>query len=147
MCVPAQTARWPKTGSVDARLFDRGQAKRKEEVVDALGTTTTRLRAPRRIASRDQEVRRSLAQATTASLDALKAYSLALITWNKQDDRASLPFFQKAIEIDPKFARGYASLAVNCHNLGGNARASDYATKAYELKDRGTEQQRLSMES
>jgi eukaryotic-like serine/threonine-protein kinase len=124
------------------------QAKRREDVIDALGQATSRLRA--RLGESLPSIEKynaPLEQATTPSLDALNAYGVALSTWDKKGDRASLPFFQKAIELDPKFAMAYGALAAIYHNLGEAELARENTTKAYELRDRVTEAEKLSIES
>jgi len=124
------------------------QAKRREDVIDALGQATAHLRA--RLGESLPSIQKynaPLEQATTPSLDALNAYGVALSTWDKKGDRASLPFFQKAIELDPKFAMAYGALAAIYHNLGETELARENTTKAYELRDRVTEAEKLSIES
>jgi tetratricopeptide (TPR) repeat protein len=88
-----------------------------------------------------------LEQATTSSLDALNAYCLALTTWDKQGDHASLPLFQKAIDLDPNFAAAYGSIATIYHNLGEDDLASKNTARAYELRNRVTEQEKASIET
>jgi eukaryotic-like serine/threonine-protein kinase len=95
------------------------EAKRKEQVVVALGEATTRLRA--RLGESVpslQKYNSPLEQATTPSLEALNAYGTALSTWDKKGDRASLPFLQRALDLDPNFAMAYGAMATIYHNLG-----------------------------
>jgi len=124
------------------------EAKHKEDVIDALGRATTRLRE--RLGESVPSIQKynaPLEQATTPSLDALQAYGLALSTWDKKGDQASLPFFKKAIEVDPNFAMAYGALAVIYHNLGETALARENTTKAYQLRDRVTESEKVSIEA
>ena len=124
------------------------QAKRKEAVIDALGRATAKLRA--RLGESLPSIQKynaPLEQATTSSLDALNAYGLALSTWDKKGDQTSIPFFKKAIEIDPNFAMAYGGLATIYHNLNETELARVNATKAYDLRDRVTEIERLAIES
>jgi Tfp pilus assembly protein PilF len=81
--------------------------------------------------------------ATTASLEALKAYSQGMSTRRRQGDTASLPFFRKAIELDPDFALAHARLSTVYGNIGEPVRAREHITKAYALKDRVSEPERL----
>jgi len=124
------------------------QAKRKEAVIDALGRATAQLRA--RLGESLPSIQKynaPLEQATTSSLDALNAYGLALSTWDRKGDTTSLPFFKKAIEIDPNFAMAYGGLATVYHNLNEAELARVNATRAYDLRDRVTEIEKLSIES
>lgn len=72
---------------------------------------------------------------------------MALSTWDRRGDQASLPLFKKAIELDPNFAMAYSALATIYHNLGESALARENTAKAYELRDRVTEAEKLSIES
>jgi len=124
------------------------QAKRKEDVIDALGQATSRLRARLGESLPSlQKYNAPLEQATTPSLDALNAYGTALSTWDKKGDRACLPFLQRALDLDPNFAMAHGAMATIYFNLGENELARKSATKAYELKDRVTEAERLAIES
>lgn len=124
------------------------QAGAKEEVVHALGSATAQLRA--RLGESLPSIQKynaPLEQATTPSLDALQAYCRGLATWDRQGDRESLPDFQKAISIDPQFAMAYGALATVYHNLGETELAGNASSKAYQLRDRVTESEKLSIES
>jgi tetratricopeptide (TPR) repeat protein len=124
------------------------QAKRKEDVVDALGRASFQLRA--RLGESLPSIQKynaPLEQATTSSLDALNAYGMGLSTWDEKGDEASLPFFKKAIELDPNFAMAYGALATIYHNSGESALARENTTKAYALRDRVTEAEKLAIES
>lgn len=124
------------------------QAKRKEEVVDALGQATSQLRARLGESLPSlQKYNAPLEQATTPSLDALSAYGTALSTWDTKGDRACLPFLQRALDLDPNFAMAYGAMATIYFNLGENELARENATKAYQLKERVTEAERLAIES
>jgi eukaryotic-like serine/threonine-protein kinase len=87
-----------------------------------------------------------LDQATTSSLDALQAYTEGRhMQWSK-GEAASIPFHKRAIELDPNFARAYASLGMAYSNLGSNAAVENF-TKAYELRDRVSERERFYIEA
>src|SRR4029450_9527376 len=81
--------------------------------------------------------------ARTASLDALKSYSLGMSTRRRQGDGASLPFFKKAVEQDPEFALAHARLGTVYGNMGQGVLSRTHTAKAYELKDRVSEPERL----
>ncbi len=65
-------------------------------------------------------------QATTSSLEALKAYSLGRKADNEKGPAAALPYHQRAIELDPNFAMGYEAVGSDYYNLGELGRASEY---------------------
>src|SRR5439155_1085776 len=81
--------------------------------------------------------------ATTASLDGLKSYSLALSTRRRQGDSASLPLLRKALEQDPDFALAHARLSTVYGNLGEASRSREEITRAYAARDRVSEPERL----
>ncbi len=124
------------------------ESSRKEDVIDGLGKAAAKLRA--RLGESLPSIEKynaPLEQATTSSLEALNAYSTALLTWDRKGDRDSLPFFQKAVELDPNFAMAYGALATVYHNLGETKMASTYTTKAYELRERVTESEKSAIEA
>jgi tetratricopeptide (TPR) repeat protein len=85
-----------------------------------------------------------LAQATTSSLDALKAYSLGEKTLEK-DTAAALPYHQRAIELDPNFAMGYDKVGNDYFDLTELARASEYYNKAFQLREHASEREKLAI--
>jgi eukaryotic-like serine/threonine-protein kinase len=124
------------------------EANRKEDVIGALGRVSSQLRA--RLGESLPSIQKynaPLEQATTSSLDALNAYSTGLATWDLRGDRDSLPFFQKAIDIDPKFAMAYSALSTIYHNLGETELARKASVEAYQLRDRVTESEKASIEA
>jgi eukaryotic-like serine/threonine-protein kinase len=89
-----------------------------------------------------------LDQVTTNSLDALQAFSRGRVSMmGKGDFTAAIPQLEKAVRLDPNFAIGYAALATCFYDLGESAKAADYAKKAYDLRDRVSERERLAIES
>ena len=134
--------------SGDPIANEQVQAKSKEEVVDALGVAVARLRS--RLGESLPSIQKynaPLEQATTASLDALNAYGLALSTWDKKGNRDSLPIFKHAVDLDPNFAQAYSGLATVYHNLGESQLARENAAKAYELRSRVTQAERANIEA
>jgi DNA-binding winged helix-turn-helix (wHTH) protein/predicted Zn-dependent protease len=119
------------------------QAIRKEEVLHALDQVarTFRSRVGESLTSVGQHDT-PLAQATTPSLDALKAYSRGrqLVDFNPQ---AAIPFLKQAVEIDPQFAMAHSALGLMYGHTGESALASAHASKAYELRDRVSEQEKF----
>jgi eukaryotic-like serine/threonine-protein kinase len=84
---------------------------------------------------------------TTPSLEALKAYSLGMKTWFAKGDAPSLPFFQRAVELDPKFAMAYARLGMVYDNLDERALAIENTKKAYELREKVGEWEQLYLKA
>jgi hypothetical protein len=82
-------------------------------------------------------------EVTTASLEALKNYSMGITIGNEKGDAPSIPFLQRAIELDPNFPMAYAGLSIRYGNLGQPSLALEYATKAYGFRDRVTEREKL----
>ena len=124
------------------------QAPSKEKVLDALGETSTKLRSRlgESLAS-IQKFDKPLAEATTASLEALKASSEASALNNNGDFLAAIKFSKQSVELDPNFAMGYRGLAVEHFNLGQTEAALQYIGKAFELKDRASEREKLAITS
>jgi serine/threonine protein kinase/tetratricopeptide (TPR) repeat protein len=132
----------------DTLAQEQVTAASKERVLDALGAAASKLRGE--LGESLATVRKfdvPLEQATTSSLDALNAYCMGLATWDKQGDRASLPYFQKALDLDPNFADAYGAIATIYHNLGEDDLASKNTTKAYELRDRVAEHEKATIEA
>ena len=87
-----------------------------------------------------------LEEATTPSLEALKAYSLGQRRVYAKGDTAALPFFKRAVELDPNFAMAYARWRLCYCNLDEVGRAAENARKAYELREKVSERERFSIE-
>jgi eukaryotic-like serine/threonine-protein kinase len=120
------------------------QADSQDDVLKALGTVAGQLRRGlgESLAS-IEKYDAPIMDATTKSLDALKSYSLGMVTRRRQGDSASLPFFRKAIEQDPDFAIAHARLGTVLGNLGELQPSIDEIRKAYGMKDRVSEPERL----
>ncbi len=88
-----------------------------------------------------------LEQATTSSLEALQAYSLAEKTLRSQGDAAAVPLFKRALELDPNFAAAIVDLGIVFCNLGEEGPCVEYVSRAYQLRDRVTERERFSVDS
>jgi tetratricopeptide (TPR) repeat protein len=86
-------------------------------------------------------------EATTHSLDALQAYSLGLKTKDVKGDKAAIPLFDRAIQLDPGFAIAYAFLGTSYSNLGESNRAAENLTKAHELRELVTEREKFYIDS
>jgi len=81
-------------------------------------------------------------EATTPSLEALKAYSMGISIGRTKGDAEAIPFMKRALELDPNFAMAYAGIAVEYSNLGRPSLAEENARKAYSLRDRVSERER-----
>jgi eukaryotic-like serine/threonine-protein kinase len=124
----------------------QGTAAAKEKVLDALGEAVSKLRGELgESLSTVQKFDVPLEQATTSSLEALKAYSLGWKTDLEKGTVAALPYHQRAIELDPSFAMGYRSVGEDYTALGEPGRASEYYTKAFQLRSRASELEKLSI--
>ena len=86
-----------------------------------------------------------LAQATTSSLEALKAYSLGEKAHREIGTAAALPYHQRAIELDPGFAIGYQGVGNDYYVLGEDGRAREYFTKAFQLREHASEREKLAI--
>jgi eukaryotic-like serine/threonine-protein kinase len=82
-------------------------------------------------------------EATTPSLEALKNYSMGITIRREKGDAPSIPFLKRAIELDPNFPMAYAQLSISYGNLWQRSLALEYATKAYQLRDRVSEREKL----
>jgi tetratricopeptide (TPR) repeat protein len=130
--------------SGDTLAQEQVTAASKEKVLDALGEAASKLRGELgESLATVQKFDVPLEQATTSSLDALKAYSLGRKTGNEKGTAAALPNFQRAIEFDPNFAMGYSGVGVDYAILGELRRASEYFTKAFQLREHASEREKL----
>jgi tetratricopeptide (TPR) repeat protein len=119
-------------------------AASKEKVLDALGEAASKLRGELgESLATVQKFDVPLIEATTPSLEALKAYSFGRKAYREKDSAASLPYYQRAIELDPNFAMGYDALGSDYFNVGQLERASEYYTKAFQLRERVSEREKL----
>src|SRR6202522_1258887 len=84
-----------------------------------------------------------LAEATTASIDALQAYSLGLQATAAKGEEASIPFFRRAVELDPKFAMAYAYMSLQYGSSGSTELATENIRKAYELAEHVSDNERF----
>jgi tetratricopeptide (TPR) repeat protein len=132
----------------DSLAREQVEAASKEEVLGALGQAGSRLRAKLgESLSSIEAYDTPLAQATTSSLEALKAYTLGYDQALKGAEAESIPFFQRALELDPNFALAYSRLGTIYGNLGETDIASEYKKKAFELRGRVSERERFYISS
>ena len=122
-------------------------ASSKARVLDALGGAASKLRPELgESLATVQKYDVSLADATTSSLEALKAYSLGLDAYNEKGPPAALPYHLRAIQLDPNFASAYRQLGSDYFSLLELERSREYYAKAFELRDHASERERLSIE-
>src|SRR5271165_2168095 len=134
------------TGDVLAEAQE--QAAGKEAVLKALDNAAISLRSKLGESLISvQKYATPLEEATTPSLEALKAYSLAMKTWLSKGDAAALPFCKRAVELDPNFAAPYGNMSIAYSNLNQVERAAENARKAYELREKVSERERLRIEA
>jgi len=135
--------------SGDVLANEQATASGKEQVLKALGEAATKLRE--KLGESLASVQKYDAPAesvTTPSLEALQAYTLGYqVEIVKNDNADAVAFFQRAISLDPNFAMGYARLGNTYMNLGQTARAAENTRKAYELRERVGEREKLYIAS
>ena len=132
----------PRSGDPFAR--EQIEAESKEKVLSSLSTAAWNLRKKlgESLASM-QKYDVSIEQATTSSLEALKAYAMGNEERSRGNPRESLTFYKRATELDPNFAMAYARIGVHYGNLQEMEEARPYVQKAYDLRDRVSERERL----
>jgi eukaryotic-like serine/threonine-protein kinase len=132
----------------DALGQEQAQASRKEDVLNALGKATSAMRQKlgESLAS-VQKFDKPLEEATTSSLEALKAFSLGDQQHFASEDLASVPFYQHAIELDPNFALAYGRLGAVYDNLDRNELAEKFLKEAFDRRARASERERMYIES
>jgi eukaryotic-like serine/threonine-protein kinase len=135
--------------SGDLLAQEQATANGKEQVLKALGEAAAKIRE--KLGESLASVQKYDAPAenvTTPSLEALQSYSLgiqAMIV--RSDSPGAIPLFQRAVSLDPNFAMAYARLGTNYFNLGQTARAAENMRKAYELRGRVSEREKLYIAS
>src|SRR5712692_4523183 len=133
-----------RTGDSLAR--ERVEADSKEHVLPALGEAATKLR--RELGESLASIQKfdvPLQKATTPSLEALRAYTLGYKATRLKGPVEAIPFYKRAVELDPNFAWAYHGLGVIYGSLGETGAASEYAKRAFELRDRASEPEKLEI--
>ena len=127
---------------------EQATANGKEKVLNALGDAVAKLRVQLgESLGTVQKFDVPLREATTSSLEALQAYSLGVKTNQDKGTDAALVYDQRAIQLDPNFAMGYHAVAGDYASLGEVGRASEYFSKAFELREHASERERLIITS
>ena len=128
----------------DSLARQQVEASSKELVLKSLDKAATGLREQlgESLASL-QQFAKPLEQATTSSLDALKAFSLGNGLHTQGADQESIAPLKRAIGLDPNFAMAYAVLGVASSNIGNRNAAEEYLKKAYDLRERASEREKF----
>jgi eukaryotic-like serine/threonine-protein kinase len=131
-------------GSGESLAREEVQAGSKESVLNSLHQAGSSLRKKlgESLAS-VQKYDKPLSEATTSSLEALKALSLGDSRHQMSNELAALPLYQHAVELDPNFAMAYARLGTVYNNLGQSQLSEKNREKAFELRDRASEHEKL----
>lgn len=123
------------------------QVTSKAEVLPALDAAAGRIR--RQLGESAATLKRfqtPIAQATTSSLDALRAYTQALDASDRGEVTAAQALFKKAIALDPNFASAYRGLSIVYHGRGDYVQGVELVQTAYDLRAHTTERERLAIE-
>ena len=132
----------------DVLVEAQEQAAGKEAVLKALDAAAVSMRSKLgESLSSVQKYAAPLEEATTPSLEALKAYSLGVKTGNAKGSAPALPFFKRAVELDPNFAMAYRWMSSVYNNLGEAGRGAEYARKAYARREKVSERERFAIEA
>lgn len=129
----------------DSLAKEESEATSKEDVLKALNEASSNLRSKLGESLPSVQKFDVPFEATTSSLEALKTYSMGLKIKYEKGDVESTPFLERAIELDPNFASAYSALAIGASNLWKPSLALVYATKAYQLRDRVTEREKMGI--
>jgi serine/threonine protein kinase/tetratricopeptide (TPR) repeat protein len=131
-----------KTG--DSLAQEQVTAENKEHILKALDEASTKLR--RKLGESLSTVEKfdaPLDQATTSSLEALKALSVGVKTLQEKGSAAAIPLFKQAVELDPNFAAAYEALGISYSNLREPGLANENLQKAYDLRDNVSEREKF----
>ena len=134
----------PRTGEALAR--EQIEAAGKEQVLGKLGDAATKLRE--KLGESLQTIEKfdaSVEQATTSSLEALKAYSMGLQLQRTGRINEAIPFYKRAIELDPNFASAHQLLGGAYFHTAQRDRATESFTKAFELRERVSEREKFTI--
>jgi len=128
----------------DTLAQEQVQASKKDDVLSTLGTGVSSLRGKlgESLAS-VKKFDKPLEEATTSSLEALKAYSEGAAARLKGNEPGAVSLLKHAIELDPNFASAHAYLGTTYHNLGQMGLYEQYLKQAFDLRDRASERERL----
>jgi eukaryotic-like serine/threonine-protein kinase len=126
----------------DTLAKEQEEAASKQDVLRGLGKAAASLRGSLGESLASIQKFDVPVEATTSSLEALKAYSLGVTTFRTKGNAEAIPFYRRALELDPGFALAYAGLAVAYSNLGQASLAGENIKKAYAMRDRVSEREK-----
>ena len=130
----------------DTLAQEQVTAHGKEKVLNAVGDAAADLRATLgESLSTVKKFDTPLIDATTPSLEALQAYTHGTAVLREKGPEEAIPYYQKAIQLDPNFATAYRVLGVAYNNLGEVQRGAEYVSKAFELREHASERERLGI--
>ena len=135
-------------GTGESLAREEVQAEKKEEVLNSLHDAGSKLR--RKLGeslTSVQKYDKPLSEATTSSLEALKALSLGDAKHQIGEEFGALPLYQRAVELDPNFAMAYARLGTVYNNLGQSEMSEQNRKRAFELRERASEHEKLYITS
>jgi eukaryotic-like serine/threonine-protein kinase len=119
------------------------QAARREDVLDALSQIARRFRTRAGESLATVEKHATLPEATTSSIEALKAYHAGLRTVLSSGNAAAISFVRRAVELDPEFAMAHAQLGLSYSSNGESVRSAESTMKAWLLRQRVSDKERF----
>jgi len=128
----------------DSLAREQVEVDKKEQVLGAVGKAASNLRS--KLGESLASVKKfdaPVEEATTSSLEALKAFSLGEAERAKGSEYTAIPLYKHAIELDPNFAVAYARMAQSYSNTGQSALADENMKQAFERRDRASEPEKL----
>jgi eukaryotic-like serine/threonine-protein kinase len=133
------------TGDIIAK--EQVEARGKENVLKALSQASSGIRGKLGESLPSVQKYDVPIQVTTSSLDALESYSMGIRIFREKGNAPSIPFFERAIELDSNFPMAYVSLAIAHGNQGEQTLPAELAKKAYQLRDRATEFEKFRIDA
>jgi eukaryotic-like serine/threonine-protein kinase len=130
----------------EAIAHEQTEAEGKEQVIKALGRASTAMR--KKLGESLASIRQfdaPIEQATTASLEAFKDFTVGVELRRKGQYAQAIPPFKRAIDRDSEFARAYVQLGTSYRDLRNLALGNKYLERAYQLRDRVSERERLEI--
>jgi eukaryotic-like serine/threonine-protein kinase len=130
--------------SGDSLAQEQTQVASKEQVLTALGSAVSKMRG--RLGESLASIQKydvPIDQVTTSSLEALKAFAMGNVEFDEAREIQSLTYYKRAVDLDPNFAWVYARMGIIYANSGENEKAIEATRKAYELRDRVSEREKL----
>src|ERR1700722_660078 len=131
--------------SGDTLVKEQREAAKKEDVLKALHQASSSLRASLGESLSSVQMFDVPAENATFSIEALKQYSTGIAVRREKGDTPTVPYLKRAIEIDPNFPLPYAELTAIYRNFRQPSLALEYASKAYQLRDRVSEREKLKI--